>query len=79
MAEKRLTLFLTEEVRELLTELSTEYGVPKSQLVAYFVLTGVSNAAQAGARLPGYLVPSESPVWQHNIDLERVKKDLGLG
>jgi hypothetical protein len=78
MNEKRVTLYFDDATKELLNDLSEELGVPKSQLMAYFLLTGVSNMGQARALLPRYLVPSESPVWRYNIDLNKLREDLRL-
>jgi hypothetical protein len=77
MNEKRVSLFFDDETKGLLNDLSTEWGVPKSQIVAYFLLAGAHNVNQARSILPRYLVPSESPVWNYNIDLEQFRKDLG--
>ena len=76
---RRKSLFLSEEVKAILRNFSIEYGVPESQIVSFLIIAAEGNLDRTVLSvLPRYLVPSRSPAWQNDIDLERFKQDLNL-
>lgn len=75
---RRIELFIDEEVKEEIKTLSEEFGVSQSQLYQYFAITGLNNMPTALRALPRYLEKSPAPMWEHSINFERLRKDLGI-
>jgi len=75
---RRIELFIDEEVKGAIKSLSEELGVSQSQLYQYFAITGLNNVSAAFKLLPRYLEKSRAPMWEHSINFDRLKKDLGL-
>jgi len=75
---RKVTLFLNNAERELLSELSEEMGIPQSQLMAFFLVTGNAGLANAKALLPRYLYPSKAARWKYNINLDQLKEDYNI-
>ena len=63
---------------EEIKTLSEEFGVSQSQLYQYFAITGLNNMPAALRALPRYLEKSPAPMWEHSINFERLKEDLGI-
>jgi len=68
---RRLQLDIDEDVKQMLRDLSDEWGVSQSQIVQFFIITGDIN------QLSRYLEPSDAPMWQYRINFDRLKRDLG--
>ena len=75
---RRIELFIDQEVKNAIKDLSEELGVSQSQLYQYFAVTGLNNVSAALNSLPRYLEKSRAPMWEHTINFERLYKDLGL-
>ena len=75
---RRIELFIDQDVKEGIKALSEELGVSQSQLYQYFALTGLNNVPAALKVLPRYLEKSPAPMWEHSINFDRLKKDLGI-
>ena len=75
---RRYQLELDEDVKESIKSLSVELGVSQSQIVQFFILTGLSDIRSGRNLMSRYLEPSEAPMWQYRINFDRLKSDLGL-
>lgn len=75
---RRIELYIDEEVKDAIRDLSEELGVSQSQLYQYFAITGLNNVSAAMKSLPRYLEKSQAPMWEHTINFERLFKDLGI-
>lgn len=75
---RRVEIFVDEDIKEAINALSDEFGVSRSQLYQYFAMMGLNNVKDATKLLSRYLEPSEAPMWQHRINFERLRKDLGI-
>jgi hypothetical protein len=78
MDARRLTIYWDDELRNELADLSEEMGIPQSQILAFYFITGNAGLNNARQMLPRYLVPSGAARWKWNIDLDRLKEDFGL-
>lgn len=76
--QRRFQLEFDEDVKAAIRELSIELGVSQSQIVQFFVLTGLSDFHTSKSTLSRYLEPSDAPMWQYRINFERLKRDLGF-
>ncbi|RPJ55775.1 MAG: hypothetical protein EHM12_11570 [Dehalococcoidia bacterium] len=75
---RRYQLDLDEGVKESIKALSVEFGVSQSQIVQFFILTGLSDIRSGKTILSQYLEPSEAPMWQNRVNFNRLKSNLGL-
>lgn len=72
----RATYDLTPKMRQRIAALAEKYGCPQSQLVALLLAHGI-KALAAGEIDPTALhIPSGSPKFAHNLDLDSVLADL---
>ena len=72
--KRRYQLELDEEVKDAVADLSERLGVSQSQLVQFFVLTGLQNPEA----ITPYLEPSPAPMWKHRLSFEKLRRDLDL-
>ena len=77
MNEMLISLYVQDNIKEMLDELSDEYGVPKSQIMSYAMLAMKYRVSKAIDILPRYLVPSKAARWKNNLNLEQFEKDFG--
>jgi DNA-binding MurR/RpiR family transcriptional regulator len=75
--QRRVQLEFDEDVKEAIRDLSAELGVSQSQIVQFFILTGLQDFNAGKSALSRYLEPSDAPMWQYRINFERLKRDLG--
>jgi len=72
--KRRYQLEIDEDIKDRIAELSEQHGVSQSQLVQYFLMTGL----QDDASLSSYLEDSPAPMWKHRINFDKLRRDLGL-
>jgi hypothetical protein len=70
--KRRTTIELDEDVKEYLRDMSQELGVSMSSIIQYFILTGSLDG------IAKYLEKSNAPMWEHKLNLDRLKKDKGF-
>ena len=74
LKRRRLELYLDEDVKADLKAMSEELGVSQSQIVQFYLMTGMRDTRS----LSKYLEKSEAPMWEHKINFDRLKRDLGI-
>ena len=79
MAKMRKSLFMSPEVKQLLRDMSVEFGVTESQLVSFFIVAVAAGVdKQIKSLIPRYLVESDSPAWRYNLNVEQFRIDCKL-
>ncbi len=56
--------------------MSDNMGIPQSQIVTFFLVYGFRAVDLEKVDLSNYLIPSLSPIWDHNLNIEQFKQDL---
>lgn len=69
----RVTYYLAPEVKEKITHLSIELGVPQSQVADALLHYALEHLEHKDIQLDTFLEKSTSPKFAHNLDIERFK------
>lgn len=64
------------ETKDRLKTMSDNMGIPQSQIVTFFLVYGFRAVDLEKVDLSNYLIPSLSPIWDHNLNIEQFKQDL---
>lgn len=69
----RATYYIHPELKQKVEDLSIEFGVPQSQIVALLLYYSIEDLEHGKIDLSGLLTRSTSPKFRYNIDLEKVR------
>jgi hypothetical protein len=71
----RVQYDLPPETKDDVAALAEELGVPQSQVAALLLEHGLEAVKKGEVDLSQYLVPSRSPLFDYNLNLEKFRKD----
>ena len=66
------TYDLDPRLTEIIDDLAIEYGVPRSQIAAYFIALGAAEFFDKKINIFARLRRSDSPAYQNEIDIEDI-------
>jgi hypothetical protein len=73
----KVTYDLPPGLKQNVSDMAAEYGVPQSQIAALLLICGLDTIQSGSVNITEYLSPSRSPLYDYTLDLDRIMKDWG--